>query len=444
MQPVTKYARSGDYHIAYQVVGDGPVDLVYVPGWVSHVEHVWENPGIARAYQRLASFSRLILFDKRGTGLSDRVSMNQLPTLEERMDDVRAVMDAAGSERAFLFGVSEGGPMSILFAATYPERVSGLITYAAYARRAWEPDYPCGLTTSMQQAFLDDVEKHWGGESMDVNMRVPSIQEDDHARRWFITFQRLGASPGAAHALLRMNLEIDVRQALPAIHVPTLILHCSDDLRVDVENSRYLAKRLPGARYVEIPGGDHSWMHAKVDEILDEIEEFVTGERHAVEPDRVLATVLFTDIVGSTDHLTKVGDRRWRDLLDEHYRLARRELARFRGCEVKTTGDGLLASFDGPARAVRCAMAIRDAVRPLGIELRSGVHTGEVELMDSDLGGIAVHVGARVMSLAGPGEVLASSTVKDLVAGSGLEFEDRGTHTLRGAPGEWRLYRVRP
>jgi len=333
--------------------------------------------------------------------------------------------------------------MSILFAATYPDRVAGLITYAAYARRAWAPDYPCGLTPEVQQEFLDDVERNWGGESLDVNMRVPSLQRDDHTRRWFITFQRLGASPGAAQALLRMNLAIDVRHALPAIRVPTLVLHCTGDARVDVCNSRYLAERIPGARCVEFPGGDHSWMHSKTDEILDEIEEFVTGERHAVEPDRVLATVLFTDIVGSTEHLTTMGDRRWRDLLDEHYWLARRELSRFRGREVKTTGDGILASFDGPARAVRCALAIRDAVQPLGIQIRAGVHTGEVEVMADDLGGIAVHVGARVAAQAGPSEVLASSTVRDLVAGSGLAFDDLGAHALKGVSGDWRLFRVR-
>jgi len=444
MQPETKYARSGDYHIAYQVVGDGPIDLVFVAGWITHLEHLWENPAFARLRQRLASFSRLILFDKRGVGMSDRVPRQQLPTLEERMDDVRAVMDAVRSERAFLLGESEGGPMVMLFAATFPDRVAGLITYASFARRAWAPDYPCGLTPEVQQAFFDDVEQHWDNDSIEVTLRAPSLTQDEHLRRWFISYQRLGASPGAADALLRMNFEIDIRHVLPTLRVPTLILHCSGDTRVDVGNSRYLADHILNARYIELPGVDHAWTVGSVDDVVVEIEEFVTGERHAVEPDRVLATVLFTDIVASTEHLTKVGDRRWRDLLDEHFRLARRELSRFRGREVKTTGDGLLASFDGPARAVRCATAIRDAVRPLGIEIRAGVHTGEVEVMTDDLGGIAVHVGARVMAHAGPSEVLASSTVKDLVAGSGLEFEDRGTHLLRGVSGEWRLFRVQP
>ena len=443
MQPDTKYARSGDYYIAYQVLGDGPVDLVYVPGWVSHLEYEWENPAVARMFRRLASFSRFIRFDKRGVGLSDRVSMNELPMLEQRMDDVRAVMDAAGSEKAFLLGVSEGGPMCLLFAATYPDRVAGLVTYAAFARRAWSPDYPIGLSPQAQQAMIDDVEQNWGGESVDLTLRAPSVQQDDRARRWYLTHQRLGASPGAALTLMRMNFEIDVRDVLPVIRVPTLILHRVGDTRVDPSNSTYMAERIPGAKYVSLPGVDHASMIGEVDALIDEIEEFVTGERHAVEPDRVLATVLFTDIVGSTEHLTRMGDRRWRDLLDEHYRVLRRELGRFRGREVKTTGDGLLASFDGPARAVRCALAIRDAVQPLGIQIRAGVHTGEVEVMADDLGGIAVHVGARVAAEAGPSEVLASSTVRDLVAGSGLAFDDLGAHALKGVSGDWRLFRVR-
>jgi class 3 adenylate cyclase len=444
MQPETRYAKSEDVHVAYQIVGDGHVDVILVPGWVSHVEYQWEHAAFARSLRRIASFARLILFDKRGTGLSDRVADIALPTLEQRMDDVRAVMDAVQSERAFLYGMSEGGPMALLFAATYPERVSGLITYAAYARRSWAPDYPHGLTPEAQQWFLDDVAENWGGETGDAAIRAPSIREDEQTRRWLTTYSRLAASPGAALALLRMNFQIDVRDVLPAIRVPTLILHRVGDQRISIENGRYLAERIPGARLVELPGNDHLHVVGDVDAIIDEIEEFVTGERHAVEPDRILATVLFTDIVRSTERLAELGDRRWRELLESHYRIARNELVRFRGREIKTTGDGLLASFDGPARAIRCALAVRDAVRPLGIEVRAGLHTGEVEVMTDDLGGIAVHTGARVVAAARPGEVLVSSTVKDLVAGSGIEFDDRGVHTLKGVPGEWRLFRVMP
>jgi class 3 adenylate cyclase/alpha-beta hydrolase superfamily lysophospholipase len=443
MQPRTHYARSGDVHIAYQVVGDGPVDLVYVPGWVSHVEYAWENPGFARTLRRLASFSRLILFDKRGTGMSDRVPDTALPTLEERMDDVRAVMDAVSSERAFLFGVSEGGPMALLFAATYPDRVAGLITYASYPRRSWAPDYPVGLTVEEQQVFFDDVEMNWGGDGLDdIDIRAPSIRDDPHARNWMSMYGRIAASPGAALTLLRMNFQIDVRDVLPTIRVPTLILHRVGDQRVSVENSRYMAAHMPGAKYVGLPGVDHSPTVGDTTAIVDEIEEFVTGERHAVEPDRVLATVLFTDIVGSTERALTLGDHRWRELLEDHDRLVRSHLERARGRAVKHTGDGFLATFDGPARAVRCARAISDAVRQLGIEIRAGLHTGECELIGDDVGGIAVHIGQRVSALAGPNEVLVSSTVKDLVVGSGIEFEDQGAHALKGLPDVWRIFRV--
>ncbi len=443
MQPETKYARSGDYHIAYQVVGDGPVDLVVVPGWVSNIEAIWEEPPLARVYERLASFSRLILFDKRGTGMSDRVPDHELPTLEERMDDVRSVMDAAGSERATLLGYSEGGAMSVLFAATYPERTSALILYGSYARRLRVPDHPWGPTAEQRQEFLDTIERAWGTPAF-AHLYAPSALHDQRLAAEMASWMRRAASPGAALALARMNAQIDVRHVLPSVAAPTLVLHRTGDPQAPPGYAQYLADHIPGAKRVELLGEDHPIHVGDTDAILDEIEEFVTGERHAVEPDRVLATVLFTDIVGSTEHLTAMGDRRWRDLLDEHYRLARRELSRFRGREVKTTGDGLLASFDGPARGVRCAMAIRDAVKPLGVEIRAGLHTGEVEVMANDLGGIAVHVGARVMAQAGPGEVLASSTVKDLVAGSGLDFDDLGAHTLRGVSGEWRLFRIRP
>jgi class 3 adenylate cyclase/alpha-beta hydrolase superfamily lysophospholipase len=442
MPPETRYAKSGDLHIAYQVVGEGPLDLVLVHGWVSHIEHAWDYPPFAHCLMRLASFARLIHFDKRGTGLSDRVA--ELPSLEQRMDDLRAVMDAAGSEQAVLFGYSEGGPMAALFAATYPGRTAALIMYASYARRVRAPDYPWGPTPEERLAELDSIEQWWGRPGGQVATRAPSHADDPRYREWFATYLRRSASPGAALALARMNLEIDVRPVLPAIRVPTLILHRVGERELPVAGARYLATWIPGARYVELPGDDHSLWAGDSDAIIDEVEEFVTGVRPAPEPDRVLATVLFTDIVGSTQRAAALGDRRWRELLDAHHAAVRRELARFRGREVKTTGDGFLAAFDGPARAVRCAAAIRDAVRQLGIEIRAGLHTGEVELLGDDVGGIAVHIGARVAAEAGPGEVLVSSTVKDLVAGSGLEFDDRGARALKGVPGEWRLFAVVP
>jgi pimeloyl-ACP methyl ester carboxylesterase len=439
MQPETKYARSGDVHIAYQVVGDGPIDLVYVPGWTSHVEYQWELPATARAFHRMSSFSRLILFDKRGTGLSDRVPEVNLPTLEQRMDDVRAVMDAVGSERAALFGASEGGPMCMLFAATYPERTAALILYGSFPVRTWSPDYPWAMTAEQQATFEEMVRADWG-KGADSAIRIPSA--DERFAQQFATLCRLSASPGAALALLRMNFEIDVRAILSTLRVPTLILHRAHDMRVDVRNSHYLARHIAGAKYVELPGVDHYMWLGGDDPVTDEIEEFLTGQRNTVEVDRVLATVLFTDIVGSTERLAELGDRRWRELLDDHNAAVRRELTRFRGREVHTTGDGFLATFDGPARAARCAVAITQAARPLGVEVRAGVHTGEIELMGDDVGGIAVHTGARVAAEAGPGEVLVSSTVKDLVAGSGIAFEDRGVRVLKGVPGEWRLFAV--
>jgi class 3 adenylate cyclase len=439
MQPAIRYAKSGDVHIAYQVVGDGPIDLVHIPGFVSHLEHAWEDPSLARFYRRLASFSRLILLDKRGTGLSDRLS--EVASLEQRMDDVRAVMDAVGVERASVFGVSEGGTMSLLFAATYPERTSALILYGSGSRWLWAPDYPWAQTTEQWEQSFKTIADRWG-EPMGINSWAPSRSTDERFRQWLATFQRLGASPGAVIALWRMNMATDVRPILPTINTPTLLLHRVGDGAIKVGHSRYMAERIPGAKYVELPGEDHLWWTGDADAILNQVEEFLTGTRHVVEIDRVLATILFTDIVGSTEQLAQVGDRRWSELLGEHFRLARHELARHRGREIKTTGDGLLATFDGPARAIRCASAIRNGTRQLGIEIRAGVHTGEVEVLDEDLGGIAVHTGARVAAEAGPGEVLVSSTVKDLVAGSGIAFDDRGAHSLKGVPGEWRLFRV--
>jgi pimeloyl-ACP methyl ester carboxylesterase len=439
--PETRYTKSGDLNVAYQVVGEGPLDLVYVPGWVSNIELMWEEPELARFLTRLASFSRLILFDKRGTGLSDRVPNDRPATLEERMDDVRAVMDAVGSERAALFGHSEGGNMCMLFAATYPERTIALITVGVYAKRIRSDDYPWAPSPEGREAEIEAVEREWG--TFDVDYYAPSRVGDERFKRHLSAYLRRGASPGAAASLLRMNSQIDIRAVLPAIQVPTLVLHRTGDRDVNVEEGRYLASRIPGARLVELPGADHVFWASGADEVADEIEELLTGVRPPRELDRVLATVLFTDVVGSTKKATDLGDRRWRDLLVQHDAAIRRELERFRGREVDTAGDGFLATFDGPARAVRCASCALEAVHGLGLDLRAGVHTGECELDGEKVRGIAVHTGARVAALAGAGEVLVSSTVKDLVAGSGIEFEDRGVHELRGVPGEWRIYAVR-
>jgi pimeloyl-ACP methyl ester carboxylesterase len=440
MIPETRYAKSGGVSIAYQVMGEGPIDLVLVPGWVSNIDVFWEEPRLARLLTRLASFSRLILFDKRGTGLSDRV--NDMPSLEVRMDDVRAVMDAVGSRRAALFGYSEGGAMCILFAATYPERVSTLILGGAFARRTSTADYPWGPTETQQLAFVDQMEREWGG-AVGIEARSPSLASDERYRQWWARWLRSSASPAAAATLIRMNMEIDVRDVLPAVRVPTLILHSVNDRLIEIGAARYMADRIRESKLVELQGIDHIPWGADADLIVEEIEEFLTGARTGVDPDRVLATVLFTDIVDATARASRVGDRGWHDLLNSHHALVRRELKHFRGREIDTAGDGFLASFDGPARAVRCACAISNGVRALGLEIRAGLHTGECELMMGDkLGGIAVHTGARVVAEASAGEVLVSSTVRDLVAGSGLLFQDRGVQSLKGIPGEWRLYAV--
>jgi len=441
VQPTTRYARSGSVNIAYQVVGDGPRDLVYVGGWVTHLESGWDEPLLARFRRRLASFSRLILFDKRGTGMSDRVPDANLPTLEQRMDDVRAVMDAVGSERAALFGHSEGASMAILFAATYPERTTALVTFGAFACRLRNPEYPWAPTRGEREHLYEIIERDWGGD-IDMSDLAPSMAHDEGFRRRLSTYVRLSASPGAALALARMNSEIDVRDVLPAIRIPTLILHRTGDLDANIEEGRYIAARIPGATFLELPGPDHlPWVGDQA-EVVDEVEAFLTGIRPAPEPDRVLATVLFTDIVGSTERAASLGDKAWRDVLEQHHASVRRELTHFRGQEIGTSGDGFLATFDGPARAVRCAVAIRDRLRESGLEVRAGVHTGECERMGDNIGGLAVHIGSRVAGLAGPGEVLASSTVKDLVSGSGIVFEDRGVQTLKGIPGDWRVFRV--
>lgn len=437
--PQTRFARSGKVNIAHQVLGEGPLDVVVAPGWVSHVELAWDEPALASFLRRIASFARLIMFDKRGTGLSDRVPDDQLPTLEERMDDLRAVMDAVGSPRAALFGFSEGGNLSMLFAAAHPERTVALATFGCFAKRVWSPDYPWAPTPESRAREYEHVEREWG-KLMDLSRVMPSRVGDEAFARRIATYFRRSASPGAAVALLRMNTQIDVRHVLPAIRVPTLVMHRTGDLDANVEEGRYLAAHIPGARFIEYAGDDHLPWIGDQDAVLDDVQEFLTGARPVREVDRVLATVLFTDIVGSTDHLSRLGDRAWRDILTRHHALVRAELARFRGIEVNDTGDGFLAAFDGPARAVRCALSVRNAAKSLGVEIRAGLHTGEVERHDDTIAGLAVHIGARIAAEANSGEVLASNTVKDLVSGSGLRFADRGAHALKGVPGAWQLY----
>jgi class 3 adenylate cyclase len=440
--PTTSYARAGDLSIAYQVVGEGERDLVVVPGWLSHLEYQWEEPSYARFLERLASFSRLILFDKRGSGLSDRVSTTALPTLEERMDDVRAVMDAVESEHASLLGFTDGGAIATLFAATYPQRADALVLIGSYAVAYADHDTPEAVPSEHHRDALQKIEENWGSGG-DLAMLAPSTRGDERFRRWWATFERLAASPGAAIAQYRMTTELDIRHILETVQTPTLVLHRSGDRAVPRDASVQLEEGIPGARRVELEGEDHLPYAGDADALLDEVEEFLTGARARREPDRRLATVLFTDIVGSTSRAAELGDRRWRDLLESHNVLVRRQLERFRGNEVKTMGDGFLATFDGPARGIRCAMAISDAVRGLGLEVRAGLHTGECEFTNGDVGGVAVAIGARVGAMATANEVLVSGTVKDLVVGSGLDFEERGAHALKGVPGEWPLFAVR-
>lgn len=438
MPPQTRYAKSGEVNIAYQVVGDGPFDLVFVPGFISHLDLQWADPRIARFLEKLASFSRLIMFDKRGTGLSDPVA-GPAP-LEDRMDDVRAVMDAAGSERAALFGLSEGGAMSVLFAATYPERTHALLLCGTFPNGTPDPDDNPG-----GQRWVDGVQsvraatEHWGEGRTLAHMAPSADSESDRIGRGI--FERSAASPQMARTLIDMVLETDVRDLLPTLRVPTLVLHRAEEF-VPVECARYMADRIPGARLVVLPGMDHIPFYGDADGYAEEIEEFLTGARQAPVSDRILTTVMFTDIVGSTERAAALGDARWRELLGRHDELMRAELERHRGREVKTMGDGVLATFDGPARGIRCARAIADQVRSLDIELRAGLHTGECELIGDDIGGMAVNIGARIGALAGADEVIVSSTVKDLVVGSGISFSDRGPRELKGVPGEWRLFAV--
>ena len=437
MNPETLYTRSGDVSIAYQVLGDGPIDLVMAPGWIFHVEVVWEEPSFERMMRKFTPHFRVILFDKRGTGLSDR-SIGA-SSLEERMDDIRAVMDAAGSEQAVVMGWSEGGSFGAMFAATYPERTRALIAYAAPAKVRASEDYPLGMVDEVAEGFFNYIKEGWG-TGLSSHFAVPSKAGDESFLRWFGRYERMAISPSEAVALAKLNLQLDVRHILPTIRVPTLVLHQRNEMFIPIDLSKDLATRIPGAKFVELSGSDHLFWFGDPDETVGEILEFVTGTRPEPEIDRVLATVLFADIVGSTERAAEIGDRRWHEVLDSYYSIAAREISRFRGRQVKTLGDGVLATFDGPARAVRCAQALAQQTQPLGLGVRSGVHTGEIELMGDDVGGIAVHISSRVTGHAGPGEVVCSSTVRDLVAGSGIAFDDRGTHALKGVPGEWHLF----
>jgi class 3 adenylate cyclase len=435
--PDVSYARNGDVSIAYAAFGEGPIDLVFLGGFVSHLEVGWELPQVERFFERLATFARVITWDRREQGLSDR--LGQPPTLEQGMDDMRAVMEAAGSERAALFGISEGGPMAAMFAATFPRRVSHLVLYGTYAKMTRAEDHPAGVDRERLATWLDRTVASWGGAG-GVRAWAPSAADDEEFSRWWARLLRSGTSPRAAAALMRMYLDIDVRPVLEAITAPTLVLHRRDDRLIRAGQGQALAALVPQARYVELEGMDHLVFVGDVDSVLDEVEEFVTGTRRERDPARMLATILFTDIVDSTDRAAAAGDRSWRAVLERHDELVRRELRRHRGREIKHLGDGFFAAFDGPARAVQCAAAISEGVRPLGIEIRAGVHTGECEVRNGDLAGMAVHIGARVGASAGPGEVLVSSTVKDLVVGSDLRFEERGARELKGVPGEWRLF----
>ena len=433
----TRYADSGGASIAYRVLGDGPTELVFVPGFVGHQEVMPEYPAARRFFERLASFTRLLLYDKRGQGLSDRPATP--PTLEQGMDDLHAVIDAAGFTRPSVFGVSEGGPMALLFAASHPASVDKLVLFGTYARLLQAEDFAIGFSPANFDRMLQRMRREWGGPVL-VPFFAPSLADDQGFLDWWARMLRSGASPSIAVALMELYKEIDVRHALPAIEAPCLVMQKSHDRLVPPAFAEHLAKQIPGGRYCELPGRDHVFFTEDQDALLDEVEDFLAGTRTSREPERRLATVLFTDIVGSTDRAAALGDRRWRDLADAHDDVVRKALARHRGFEIKTMGDGFLASFDGPARAIRCAQEVAREAERIGIPVRAGVHTGECDVVGDDLAGMAVNIGARVGALADAGEVLVSQTVKDLVVGSGIEFEDRGTHTLKGVPGEWRLY----
>lgn len=440
MPPRTRYARSGDLHIAYQTLGDGPRDLVLVDQWFSNVDAAWEFPPLANLMTRLASFSRLIVFDKRGTGLSDPVALDALPTIEGWGDDLRAVLDAAGSERAALMSGVGASYVTLVFAATHPSRTSALVLVDPYARFARAPDYPIGMPVDRLPDDLERVRASWGVDGGTMTFLAPNLLADRTLAAQYLRYERQSASPGAARAMISALYESDVRHVLPAIRVPTLVISHTPGARIGPAHGRYIVERVPGARFVELPGTANYVWAGDISALTAEVEEFLTGVRPVAEPDRVLATVLFTDLVGSTARAAELGDAEWRRLLGEHDREIRAVLERFRGHEVKTTGDGFLATFDGPARAVRCAFAIRDAVASQGLAVRAGLHTGEIELTGTDVAGIAVHIAARICALAVSGEVLVSSTVKDLAAGAGLVFEPRGPQVLKGVPGEWVLF----
>jgi class 3 adenylate cyclase len=431
---------NGDFSLAYQVFGDGELELMLITGWVLPMELVWDDPAYVRFLERLASFSRVLLWDKRGTGLSDRLAPGELPTVEERMADLTAVLDAAGFRRPAILGLSEGAILGCLFAATHPERVRSLALYGGWARTLAAPDYPWGDSTDFHQRLIRRMREHWGDAGPLLRYWAPELQDDEPLRAWWSRALRLGASPTAAVRWLDMMADVDIREVLPSIHVPTLVMHRRGDVIVPVGNGRYLAAHVPNARYVELPGANHLWWVGDHEQLLDPLERFLTGAATPPPPpERVLTTILFTDIVASTQRASMLGDRRWRDLLAQHDAAVRSELRRAGGREIKSTGDGFLACFDGPTRAVRCAAAIREAVSGLGLEVRIGVHTGECELIGDDVAGIAVHIGARICGLAGPGEILVSRTVTDLVAGSGLRFETRGAQELAGVPGRVSL-----
>jgi pimeloyl-ACP methyl ester carboxylesterase/class 3 adenylate cyclase len=439
--PETRYAENGDVHIAYQVVGTGPPDIVLVPEFWHSIEAQWEEPALTSFLRRLSSLGRLIVFDQRGTGVSDPLPLDEVPSLEQWLDDITTVLEEVGSTQAVLVGMGGGGSLSMLFAATHPDRTAGLVLVNSFPRLSQADDYEWGRAPAVEEEVLHVMRTGWGrGVLLDVV--APSKVGDEQFRQWWARYQRLGSSPGTIMRVRRMLHRLDVRDVLPSIRSPTLVLHRTGNTFVRVEHGRYLAEHIPGARYVELPGSDYFAFLGNSDVFLEEIERFVTGLSRAPEADRVLATVLFTDIVGSTKRAAELGDRRWAGLLSDHHAVVRRELERFRGNEVDTAGDGFFATFDGPARAVGCAVAVRDSVRSLELEVRAGLHTGEVELGNGGARGLAVHIGQRVLAEADAGEVLVSSTVKDLVAGSGLAFEDRGMHTLKGVPEPWRLFEV--
>jgi class 3 adenylate cyclase len=440
MKPKTQFARNREgQYIAYQVCGSGDSDIVFIPDWVTNLDVMWEEPTVARFLDRLASMGRLICFDKRGTGVSDPIPLGAVPTFEEWMGDVGSILKAAGSERAALVGHGDGSPMAILFAATHPQKTSALVLADAYARRSRAPDYSSGIPPKIADLYIETILRNWG-TGQDTIVGAPSLANNLTFIEWRARYERLAMSPGVFNVTYPTTFQLDVRPVLETIRVPTLVLHRAENRYIRVGNGRYLADHIPGAEFVELPGADHFFHAGDIDAFLDPVEEFLTGSGESADDDRVLATVMFTDIVGATEYVDRVGDRAWRELLERHHAIVRKELNRYRGREIDTAGDGFFATFEGPARGVRCALAIRDAVKSLGVEIRAGVHTGECEVVSDKVSGIAVHIGARVMSRARPSEVLVSRTVKDLVAGSGLDLVDSGRHTLKGVAGEWRLF----